>query len=210
LLTTGGKERIGAYIDSLPLTPADQRALTLRIPAIHKTKTDIYTSMILDGKVPLRDGATRLFDEAEAANVKLAIASTTTLANIEALLRANLGPDALRRFAAIGAGDQVLRKKPAPDIYEYVVRQLGVPAEECVAIEDSSNGLVAAKTAGLYTVVTPSYWTRAEDFSAADLVLPSLGSDAHPLPARAAALLGSTVLGIREIDRQLDAMRVYE
>jgi beta-phosphoglucomutase-like phosphatase (HAD superfamily) len=210
LLTTGGKERIGAYIDSLPLTPADQRALALRIPAIHKTKTDIYTSMIMEGKVPLRDGALRLIEEAQLAGVKLAIASTTTLANIEALLRANLGPDALNRFAAIGAGDQVERKKPAPDIYEFVLRQLGCAPEDCVAIEDSANGLMAAKAAGLYTVVTPSYWTRSEDFSAADLVLPSLGTHERPLPPRAAALIGSAVLGIREIDRQLDGIRVYE
>jgi len=210
LLTTGGKERIGAYVDSLPLAPADQRELTLRIPAIHKTKTDIYTAMILDGKVPLRDGALRLFDEADRAKVKLAIASTTTLANIEALLRANLGSDALHRFAAIGAGDQVERKKPAPDIYQFVLRQLDLTPEKCVAIEDSSNGLMAAKSAGLYTVVTPSYWTRSEDFSAADLVLPSLGSDERPLPQRAAELIGSPVLGITEIDRQLDRIRVYE
>jgi len=208
LLTTGGKERIGVYIDSLPLAPADQRELTLRIPAIHKTKTDIYTAMILDGKVPLRDGALRLIEEATQAGVKLAIASTTTLANIEALLRANLGPDALLRFAAIGAGDPVDRKKPAPDIYEFVLRQLGTQAEDCVAIEDSSNGLMAAKAAGLFTVVTPSYWTRSEDFSAADLVLPSLGTHERPLPPRAAELIGSTVLGIRDIDRQLDGIRV--
>ena len=65
------------------------------------------------------------------------------------------------------------------------------------------NGLNAAKTAGLYTVVTPTYWTQAENFSAADLVLPSLGSAARPLPRRAAALLGHTLLGIREIDAQL-------
>jgi HAD superfamily hydrolase (TIGR01509 family) len=208
LLTTGGKERIGAYIDSLPLAPDDQRALTMRIQAIHKTKTEIYTSMILEGKVPLREGAQRLIDEAEASNVKLAIASTTTLANIEALLCANLGADALGRFAAIGAGDLVKRKKPAPDIYEYVLRELGFAAEDCVAIEDSSNGLISAKSAGLYTVVTPSYWTRAEDFSAADLVLPSLGSHARPLPPRAAALIGSTVVGVRELDRQLDGIRV--
>jgi len=210
LLTTGGKERIGTHIGSLPLTPADKRDLTSRIAAIHKTKTDIYTAMIMEGKVPLRDGALRLIEEADRAHVKLAIASTTTLANIEALLRANLGQDALHRFAAIGAGDQVKRKKPAPDIYEYVLRELGFAAEDCVAIEDSCNGLTAAKGAGLFTVVTPSYWTRSEDFAAADLVLPSLGTHAKPLPPRAATLIGSTVLGIREIDRQIDGIRVYE
>ena len=76
-----------------------------------------------------------------------------------------------------------------------------------MAIEDSANGLHAAKAAGLYTIVTPSYWTRTEDFSDADLVLPSLGTALRPLPRRATGLVGNTMLGIREICRQLDLLR---
>jgi beta-phosphoglucomutase-like phosphatase (HAD superfamily) len=116
----------------------------------------------------------------------------------------------MQRFAVVGAGDQVRHKKPAPEIYRFVLRELARPAEDCVAIEDSTNGLTAAKTAGLYTVVTPSYWTLAEDFSAADLVLPSLGSAVKPLPARAAALVGHSMLGVREINRQLHGIREYQ
>jgi len=190
LTITGGKERLAAYINSLAISLSEHCALTDRIAAIHKTKTDVYASMVVAGQVSLRDGVERLIDEAALANVQLAIASTTTLANIETLLRTTLGPYSLQRFAVVGAGDQVRRKKPAPEIYRFVLRELNRAAGECVAIEDSRNGLRAAKSAGLYTVVTPSYWTRAEDFSAADMVLPSLGS-----------------LGIRELDRHLDRMR---
>lgn len=207
LLTAGGKERLGAYIASLSLSSAERQALTGRIGEIHRVKTAHFTRMVLAGDVPLRDGVARLIDEAARLRVRLSIASTTTFANIEALLRTNLGADALDRFAVIGAADQARRKKPAPDIYEYVLRQLNASPEECVAVEDSSNGLRAAKAAGLYTIVTPGYWTRTEDFSAADLVLPSLGSPERPLPARAAALLGNSMLGIRDIDRQLNAIR---
>ena len=189
LSVTGGKERLKAYIDTLPLSTREHAALKERIAAIHKTKTDIYASMVVAGQVSLRDGVQRLIDEAALANVQLAIASTTTLANIETLLRTTLGRYSMQRFAVVGAGDQVRRKKPAPEIYRFVLRELDRSASECVAIEDSSNGLTAAKSAGLYTVVTPSYWTRADDFSAADMVLPSLGS-----------------LGIRELDRQLDRL----
>jgi beta-phosphoglucomutase-like phosphatase (HAD superfamily) len=210
LLTAGGKERLATYIDSLALTLSERRALTDRISAIHKTKTDIYASMVAAGHVSLRDGVERLIDEAAFANVQLAIASTTTLANIETLLRTTLGRYSTQRFAVVGAGDQVRHKKPAPEIYRFVLRELARSAHECVAIEDSSNGLSAAKTAGLYTVVTPSYWTRAEDFSAADMVLPSLGSHARPLPPRAAALVGHTMLGIREIEQQLAGIREYQ
>ena len=158
--------------------------------------------------MPLRDGIARLLDEAAAAGVRVAIASTTTFANIQALLTANLGADALARFAVIGAGDEVARKKPAPDIYLHVLAELGLRAPACVAIEDSANGLAAAKAAGLFTIVTPSYWTRSEDFAAADLLVPTLGTAERPLRHRAAALVGNGVLGIREIDRQLAGARL--
>ena len=187
LATTGGKERLAAFIATLPLDGDAKTALLTRIPAIHRTKTERYTRMVLDGLVPLRAGVLRLLDEAAHRDVRLGIASTTTLANIEALLVTTLGAKALDRFAVIGAGDQVTRKKPAADIYEWVLEQLHLSPGECVAIEDSENGLRAAKAAGLYTIVTPSYWTLPEDFLAADLVLPSL------VPK----------LGIQEIDDHL-------
>ncbi len=207
LRTAGGKERLAAYIDSLDLPPSGRLALLDRIDAIHQAKTAHYTRMILAGEVSLRDGVARLIDDAERCRVRLAIATTTTLANVEALLRTAMGEAALERFEVIGAAADAARKKPAPDIYEYVMSRLGVSSRECAAIEDSANGLRAAKAAGLFTVVTPSYWTRTEDFSDADLVLPSLGTIDRPLTANAAALVGGPVLGIREINRQLDALR---
>jgi HAD superfamily hydrolase (TIGR01509 family) len=181
LKVTGGKERIGAYIDSLGVDAAERRELQQQVPAIHATKTEIYTQLIRDGSVPLREGVSRLIDEAERAGVTLAIATTTTLANIEALLTVNLGRGALDRFKVIGAADQAQHKKPAPDIFNYVLEQLREGASDCVAIEDSAHGLTAAKAAGLFTVVTPSPWTRGENFADADLVLSSLGSSPHPL-----------------------------
>jgi beta-phosphoglucomutase-like phosphatase (HAD superfamily) len=207
LLTTGGKERLVAHIDSLRLTPRERQALVDRIDVIHGVKTGVYTRMVLAGQAPLRNGVARLIDEAREARVLLAIASTTTYANIEALLRTNLGWDAIGRFTVIGAGDVVMHKKPSPDIYDYVLQHLRVSPDACVAVEDSANGVRSAKAAGLYTIVTPSYWTRGEDFSWADLVLPSLGSAGRPLRPRAAALVGHPLLGIREIDRQLNAVR---
>jgi HAD superfamily hydrolase (TIGR01509 family) len=175
LRITGGKERLATYIRSLDVTPTEREALIGRIEAIHLAKTRNYTRMVQAGAVGLREGVARLLDEAEDASIRLGLASTTTYANIDALLSNTLGSGALQRFAVIGAGDQVSRKKPAPDIYEHVLRELQASPDECVAIEDSSHGLAAAKAAGLYTIVTPSDWTAAEDFSAADMLLPSLG-----------------------------------
>jgi len=181
LKITGGKERIGAYVDSLAIEAAERRELQAQIPAIHATKTENYAQLIREGLVPLREGVARLIDEAERAGVSVAIASTTSLSNIEALLSVNLGRGALDCFSVIGAADQAQHKKPAPDIFEYVLKELQECAADCVAIEDSANGLAAAKGAGLFTVITPSPWTRDEDFAGADLVLPSLGSSPHPL-----------------------------
>ncbi len=192
LRTTGGKERINAYIDSLALSPEEKSAAAAHVAALHETKTDIYTRTVLAGLVPLRDGVLTLMNAAERAGVRLAIATTTTHRNIDALLSTTLGAGALERFSVVGAGDQVRHKKPAPDIYEYVLRELGSAPENCVAIEDSLNGLTSAKAAGLYTVVTPSYWTSGEDFAAADLVVPSLADPS---------------IGIPELERQLAIRR---
>ena len=195
LRTTGGKERIGVYVDSLGLTPDEQRPIRERIAAMHATKTDIYTRMVRSGAVPLREGVTALLEEARRAQVALAIATTTSLANIDALLSTHLGPDALTLFSVIGAGDQVTRKKPAPDIYQWVLGQLALPASACVAVEDSVNGVRSAKGAGLFTLVTPSYWTESEDFTAADWVLPSLASSVGLLGSLASAMAGGKLPG---------------
>lgn len=203
LKTTGGKERIAAYLSTLALTAADRDRHAAIIPDLHRSKTAIYTRRVKAGEVALRDGVVRLLDEAQSADVQLAIATTTSFDNIAVLLESSIGPFSLKRFAAIGAGDQVKRKKPAPDVYESVLKQLGLPPEACVAFEDSRNGLVSAKAAGLFTVVTPSYWTLNEDFSGADLLLSTLGSAAAPLPASEAHRVGSSVLGIAQIEHHL-------
>ena len=153
--------------------------------------------------MPLRDGVARLLDEAERVGRPLAIASTTTRANIDALLCTGIsGRSARPRFAVIGAAGDAAHKKPRADIYEHrAARARRIAAAECVAIEDSANGLRAAKARGCSPWSTPSYWTRAEDFSGADLVLPSLGS-ADIRDAARGRVAGSYELGIREICRQ--------
>ncbi len=199
LLVSGGKERIARYIDSLDLPPAEQARLRELTPAIHRAKTRLFTELIADGRAPFRPGVARLIQEAQAAGIGVAIASTTSAANVEALISANLGRDAYRTFATIACGDQVPVKKPAPDIYQLVLAALGLPASSCVAFEDSGNGLRAAKAAGLYTVVTPTVWTAGQDFGGADLVLPSLGDPAAPLDWASARKIGGQYLGLHEL-----------
>jgi len=174
LAISGGKERLRHYIGTLRVPAAERERLLHIVPALHDTKTRIYTELLVRGQRPFRPGVLPLLRAAKSAGLKLAIASTTTSANVNALLQANLGSARDMAFDVIACGDQVPVKKPAPDIYRLSLASLRLPAEACVAFEDSLNGLRAAKAAGLATVVTPSRWTAEEDFTGADLVLPSL------------------------------------
>ena len=200
LSITGGKERITSYIESLPVSAALRRRLIERVPEIHADKTRLYSSAVRDGSVPLRDGVARLLAEARDAGCRLAIASTTTAVNVDALLHAAFGARGIEMFAVIACGDQVRAKKPAPDIYRLALQTLGLSADRAVAFEDSANGLRAATGAGLWTVVTPTFWTEGADFSAAGLVLPRLGDPWHPLPAEpGSALKTQAWLGLDEL-----------
>ncbi len=182
LRINGGKERLAHFIGASDLAEDEKRRLSRLVPQIHFEKTKFYSSLAGDGGIPLRPGVERLVGEAREAGVRLGIASTTTRANIDALLRATLGPRSVAYFAAIACGDEVPYKKPAPDIYRLALRRLEREAAACVAIEDSGNGLRAASAAGLRCVVTPTAWTEHDDLAAAALVLPHLGDAAHPLP----------------------------
>ncbi len=174
LAVSGGKERLRHYIGTLRVPAAERERLLQIVPALHATKTRIYTELLVRGQRPFRAGVLPLLRVAHGAGLKLAIASTTTSANVSALLQAYLGPASGIVFDVIACGDQVQEKKPAPDIYRLVLGSLRLSAESCIAFEDSANGLRAAKAAGLATVITPSRWTAGEDFSSADLVLASL------------------------------------
>lgn len=182
LTVTGGKERLASYIATLGLQPDHAARLLARVPDIHAAKTAFYGRRIADGEVPLRDGIARLLNDALQAGCQLAIATTTTAANVDALLESALGARGADMFSVIGCGDQVAAKKPAPDIYRLVLDTLETQPDRAIAFEDSVGGLRSAVGAGLWTVITPTFWTEGGDFSAAGLVLPRLGDPDQPLP----------------------------
>ena len=105
--------------------------------------------------------------DARAAGIKLAIATTTSPENVAALLEVGLDKGWERYFAANGCGDIVPHKKPAPDIYFWVLDKLGLPASDCIALEDSNNGLRSALAAGIKTYVTTNPYTHWHDFDGA-------------------------------------------
>ena len=201
LRTSGGKERIAVYVESLRLEPQEEARLKRMAQLIHGSKTRIYGELIADGRAPLRPGVARLIGEARAGGVRLGIASTTTSANVSALIGAQFGADAWNWFEALACGDVVSNKKPAPDIYTRVLGMLRLQASDCVAFEDSVNGLKSAKAAGLYTVVTPTVWSEGQDFSGADLLLHSLGDAKAPLAAGDARLAGGPHLTLERLQQ---------
>jgi len=167
LKVTGGKERIKYFVDSF-LTgytkPADFEEF---VKHLHKVKTAHYTAMLRDGQIPLRPGIKQLIRDARAAGITLAIATTTSPENVSTLLEVGLGKDWADYFAANGCGDIVPHKKPAPDIYFWVLDKLTIAPQDCIALEDSVNGLRASLAAGIKTYITTNHYTRNQDFAGA-------------------------------------------
>jgi len=191
LSVTGGKERIREFLrrhkpEFIPEGSSDEL-----IRQLHRRKTEHYVAMMRGGGIPLRPGVLRLLREARDAGVRLAIATTTTPENVSALLAAAPEPGLMDWFDVVAAGDVVPHKKPAPDIFELALAELGLPASACVAIEDSDNGVRSALGAGLEAlVVTVSSYTSGQDFTGASLVVDTLGEPGQPAAAMAGDLRG--------------------
>ena len=180
LTVTGGKERIRYYLDTFNTDFTRPDNLDEFIAGLHQSKTDFYTQLLSEGGIPLRPGIERLLNEARDAGLRLAIATTTTPANVRALLVNNLGEDAESWFEVIAAGDVVPAKKPAPDIYTYAMDKMHITADKCIAFEDSYNGIKATEGAGLRTIIATNGYTHDDDFDGAVAVLTNMGEPDAP------------------------------
>lgn len=180
LEVAGGKERLLHYWRSLDAKEADSRRAQTTIAALHASKTRHYAAQA--GQLALRPGILRLIREAHAAQMPMAIATTTSPENIDALLQPHLGSAWRTLFVAVCDGATVERKKPAPDVYLAALAALALPAADCLAFEDSAIGLRAARAAGIPTLVTPNAYTAHHQFDDALLILPHLGDPVHLMP----------------------------
>jgi len=173
---SGGKERMAHYWCSVEpeRTELAAGALDATINRLHEIKTAYYEAAVNNGAVQLRPGVLALMDEARRQGLQLAIATTTSPVNIAALLRSAIGPAWRSHFLAIGDASNAPIKKPHPQVYLKVLADMGLRAAQCVAFEDSANGLKAATAAGLDTVITPNSFTAHHDFTGALRVVPDL------------------------------------
>lgn len=187
LAVTGGKERIRHYLDTVNTAFKRPGDLGGFIAGLHKSKTAHYMRMMEEGAIPLRPGVRRVLDEARDQGLRMAIATTTTPENVSALIGSTLPPGAMDWFEVVGAGDIVPQKKPAPDIYSWVMREMAIDPSQVVAFEDSGHGVTSAARAGIGAiVVTINDYTADQDFSAASVVLDNLGDSQY----RATAIRG--------------------
>lgn len=178
----GGKERMTAHWNEVgwpegfPTDDDDTPSRQDRVKELHLRKTEIFNEMIQSGNVPLRPGVLRMVDDAIAANIRLAVCSTSSETAVRNLVQTLMGPDRAAKFE-IFAGDMVAKKKPAPDVYLMAVDKMGLDKTKCVIVEDSHIGLGAAKAAGIACIVTKSTYTAGEDFTGANMIVDELGDD---------------------------------
>jgi HAD superfamily hydrolase (TIGR01509 family) len=176
LQTAGGKERMRRHFDEAgwpdpaALGCTDRDAL---VAELHRRKTERFLEMVEGGELALRPGVARLIDAARAAGVRVAVCSTSSARAVRGLVEALLGP-ARAADLPVFAGDAVPAKKPDPAVYTLALEQLGLEPGRSVAVEDSANGLAAARAAELACLITPSAYTLEEDFGTADRVVRDL------------------------------------
>ncbi|HEY6893614.1 MAG TPA: HAD-IA family hydrolase [Rhodanobacteraceae bacterium] len=182
LRVAGGRARMRAFAEREDAVTTQRADFEEFLTALHAAKTRRYDASLREEPLPLRPGIARLFDEAAAAHLTLAIATTTTAANLDALLEPHFGRRWRERFAAIVSGSEIKRLKPEPDVYLETLRQLGLEANECLAFEDSANGIRAAGAAGLAVIATPTWYSLAEPLPPAFVTLEHLGDPDRPLP----------------------------
>ena len=173
LQVAGGKERMRYHLHTKgfgrEVKPEEEDEL---IKAMHKRKTEIFIELIKEGALPLRPGIKRIMKEAINRGLKVGICTTSNEKAAHAVAYEILKDI---KFDFVLAGDVVKKKKPDPEIYLLALKKGGLKAEECIVVEDSRNGLLAAKAAGMNVVVTTNYYTEKEDLREADIIVTCLG-----------------------------------
>jgi HAD superfamily hydrolase (TIGR01509 family) len=170
---SGGKERMRHYFkENKVVLQGDARKDDAFIKELHRHKTGLFVELIESGKLPLRAGVRRLMQEAKARGLIVGICTTSNERSANAVRNTMLADVDIDFLLA---GDVVKNKKPRPDIYLLALKKTGLSPENCVVVEDSRNGLLAARGAGLPVVATTNIYTENEDLGDADIIVTGLG-----------------------------------
>ena len=173
LQIAGGKERMKHYLHTKgfgkPVEPEDEEEL---IKNLHKHKTEKFIELIESGALPLRPGIKRIMQAANQSGVHIGICTTSDERAAKAIAFKIL-QDIKLDFVL--AGDMVSKKKPDPEIYHLALKKSDLNPDDCLVIEDSRNGVLAARAADLKVLVTTNPYTEKEDLTGADLIVTCLG-----------------------------------
>lgn len=202
LRVAGGRERLLADMPTHREAPYDKRMQEILARSLHARKTALYARLVGEGAIPLREGVVDLMHECRDRGVRMAIATTTSRANVDALLRHHLGGHWREWFGAVVCGEDVRRKKPDPEVYEQVLRLLEVGASQAVAIEDSPLGVAAAHAVGVPVLVTRSAYFAESAIEEAIAIGSGLDDRAGWQPAASGTAPGRRV-GLDDIEAWL-------
>ena len=203
LSISGGRERILHCLDKETKTHTSKNNRQLA-RKIHQRKSALYRELLENENIQCRTGVLRLLEEAKTKGINLAIATSSSRANVETLLNNVIGTDGIGYFDSIISSDVVDDKKPCPIVYKMALSGLGYEAENCIAIEDTSNGNTAAVNAGLSTIITTHQYTTDSKFTDASLVVDSLGDIANPFLVDAGLSFGKEYVDLELIEAILD------
>ena len=187
LSISGGRERIHHCLQQAGVDGAE---LQQTVDSVHQEKSTLYRQILVSGVIELRPGVRRLVQECRAAGLKLAIATSSSTDNVNTLLQRTFGSAGAELFPVVVTCDLVAEKKPSPAVYIRALADLGLKAEHCIAVEDTSNGNLAALAAGMPVVITTHPLTMDNDFTGASLVLNHLGEPDKPFKVAAGAAYG--------------------
>jgi HAD superfamily hydrolase (TIGR01509 family) len=199
LAVTGGRERLLFDMGRREDAPPGQTGREALAGRLHRTKNDLYGDLVEQGAIGLRDGVRELMEECRSRGVPMAIATTTSRANVEALLGSQIGRSWREWFGAVVCGEDVIRKKPDPGVYLQALHALAVAPGDAVAIEDSPPGVAAARAAGVPVVVTRSTYFADARFPGAIATGPGLHQTGGWQPELPVDLRASSPVGLAHI-----------
>lgn len=199
LRISGGRERMQYDMTTRPDAPALAGEREALVKALHIRKNTIYAELMQAGQIPLREGVAALIDQCHSRGVLLAIATTTSRSNLDALMRVHFGQGWIGWFAATVCGEDVQSKKPDPEVYVRALKGLGIGPLGAVAIEDSPGGVAAARAADIPVVVTRSAYFETAAIEGAIAIGPGLHSRRGWRPALSIASDAPGPVGLEDI-----------
>ena len=198
LAVTGGRERLMHDMTTHSDSPTlhDERDALAR--TVHKRKNALYAEFVRSHGIPLRPGVRELMEQCHTRGIRMAITTTTSKGNVDALLRAHLGAGWAGWFAALVCGEDVARKKPDPEVYVQALQRLGLGPLDTVALEDSPGGVASACAADVPVVVTRSAYFAQATFEGAIAIGPGLDQRAGWRPELPGAT-SSNLIGLDDL-----------